>query len=274
MKKKDSERRRRRTTTGKISRDFFRQAIKGRLKMYEKRRKILEEAKQKLVDKGEMSRTERHDMNTYLNSIHGHIQLARMEIEEEKFSMGRVAKRAELIKRLSKLGIRLLKISKNLPPKKWTAEALGQRILEYPKIMRLTYQLDQPNIKIYVNNLAEKGSLKADDRWLSRLVLNLTANAIRAVDRADGKEGKVYVNTRVKDGRFRINVVDDGVGMTAEQKRKFGVGKSFTTKSVKKEHGLGFEVVRKALEMHNAKVEIKDNHPKGTVFSVEIPMLK
>ena len=128
----------------------------------------------------------------------------------------------------------------------------------------------KPETRIKIKNRAYGAVVGADERWLSRLVLNLVANAKRA---AEGGTVRVEVGTTSKD--FYISVSDNGKGLSEAQKKKFRKGRRFTTKTaVPEEHGLGSQVVKRALSLHNATIGISDNKPRGTVIRVKIPLAR
>jgi signal transduction histidine kinase len=260
----------RRTSTKKLSHSLVRRATRSGLAVLKKRTRTLLNKVEEYGQSGQMTAMEKHDMNGYVNGIYGQIDLIKMALEKKDFNISEVSKRLNLARRLLRLGYRLMGIAKKPKLKTWQADKLAETILEYPKLYRMMSELDMDKFEVKVSNTAGPRKLEANERWLSRLLLNLTANAGRAMPL---KGGSILVNCRTGEKNLVITVADTGRGMTAEQKKKFEVGESFTTKSEdKKNHGLGFHVVRNAVKLHNAKIKIMDNRPQGTVFIIRIPL--
>jgi signal transduction histidine kinase len=104
----------------------------------------------------------------------------------------------------------------------------------------------------------------ADERKLQQALLNLVLNAIQASPR--GARVSVIVG---KDGcGARIDVRDDGVGMTADVLSRIA-RPYFTTKEGGS--GLGVAVARGLVEQHGGQLEFRSTAGKGTTASVILP---
>ncbi|MGA8892270.1 MAG: ATP-binding protein [Anaeromyxobacteraceae bacterium] len=113
---------------------------------------------------------------------------------------------------------------------------------------------------VHVNGPAEQ---------LQLLVSNLLTNAMQAIP--PGRVGTVRVRVaRVGNGLVRVEVVDDGVGMTpAEQGRAFDP--FFTTREVGQGMGLGLSICH-AIALASAGTLTVESEPgRGATFRLELP---
>ena len=110
------------------------------------------------------------------------------------------------------------------------------------------------------------------ERLVIEVVTNLVTNAIRYTP--DG--GTILVRAYPKDGRVRIEVEDDGIGISPkEQKLLF---KEFTRLRRDDQDGkkipgigLGLSIVKRVTELHGGTVDLHSEVGKGSIFGVEFP---
>jgi PAS domain S-box-containing protein len=110
-----------------------------------------------------------------------------------------------------------------------------------------------------------------DPSGLHRSLLNLVTNAIDACihDPHEDKDWSVVIRTRKEDDGVRIDVVDNGVGMTKEVQDKL-FERFFSTKG-SKGTGLGLLVTRKIIDEHGGAISVESEPAKGTTFSLRFP---
>ncbi len=119
----------------------------------------------------------------------------------------------------------------------------------------------------------------ADEEQLTQVFLNLIKNAIEAV----GAEGQVTVVSRVvseysltkkgekKSRMLAVDIIDDGMGMTAEQQEQLFTP-FFTTKI--KGTGLGLAICQKIVSAHRGMIMVQSEPGKGTTFTVLLPLIQ
>ena len=125
---------------------------------------------------------------------------------------------------------------------------------------------DNKNIKLSVT-IEEDISIYANEALIMRMIDNLLSNALK------------YAETEVtvclaKRNRIILEVADDGIGISDNEKkliwdRFYKVDKSRTT-TEDNSSGLGLSITKKILELHDGKIAILDNKPKGTRFVVNL----
>ncbi|KAA0888859.1 sensor histidine kinase [Oryzomonas rubra] len=108
--------------------------------------------------------------------------------------------------------------------------------------------------------------LKIDRDQIKRVIINLLENAVAAME----EQGMVAISssydTELKMASF--SVADTGPGIAPEDKPRL-FEPYFSTK--KSGTGLGLAIVSSVVTDHSGFVRIKDNHPRGACFVVELP---
>lgn len=125
---------------------------------------------------------------------------------------------------------------------------------------------DNKNIKLSTT-IEEDISISANEALIMRMIDNLLSNALK------------YAETEVavclaKRNRIILEVIDDGIGISDEEKvniwnRFYKVDKSRTT-TEDNSSGLGLSITKKIVELHDGKIAVLDNKPKGTRFVVNL----
>lgn len=125
---------------------------------------------------------------------------------------------------------------------------------------------DNKNLKLIIN-IEENITVYANEALIMRMIDNLLSNALK------------YAETEVavclaKRNRIILEVADDGIGISdAEKKhiwdRFYKVDKSRTT-TEDNSSGLGLSITKKIVELHDGKIAVLDNNPKGTRFVVNL----
>ena len=122
--------------------------------------------------------------------------------------------------------------------------------------------------RVYQPNLPE---ISVDKHKVLQILLNLTTNAKHACLDSGREERLVTVRVSNGDGRIRVAVGDNGVGISAENIKKiFNYG--FTTRK-KGGHGFGLHSgALAAKELGGALLAHSDGPDKGATFTLELPL--
>ncbi len=106
-----------------------------------------------------------------------------------------------------------------------------------------------------------------DPDQFKRVIINLIDNSLVAM----GHKGNIIISLarNVVQNRLYIDVSDDGPGIPEEDKERL-FQPYFSTR--KDGTGLGLAIADKIISEHNGTIQVKDNVPKGSVFSIEIPI--
>ena len=107
---------------------------------------------------------------------------------------------------------------------------------------------------------------KFDRTQLIRVVTNLIKNGIQAIDEA--KAPKIAVHVFEDKNQVKITVLDNGIGISEENKPKVFEPK-FTTKT--SGMGLGLAMVKNIVETYKGSITFTSDKDNGTVFTVAFP---
>jgi len=126
------------------------------------------------------------------------------------------------------------------------------------------------NIEINSNiNKFKEIIIIADNKQLSRALINLTKNAIQAIP--PNKDGKIDIYIAENKNIVTIQIKDNGTGISDDLKEKLFTP-NFTTKS--SGSGIGLPIVKNIIESANGKIWFETELNIGTTFFVEFPIAK
>jgi two-component system NtrC family sensor kinase len=109
--------------------------------------------------------------------------------------------------------------------------------------------------------------LLGDESRLSQVVMNLTLNAIQAMD---GRGGRLRITTRPHDGGVRLTVEDEGCGIPPELLGKI-YEPFFTTKPAGKGTGLGLFITHRIVSEMGGSISVQSRAGDGTSLTVWLP---
>ena len=113
-------------------------------------------------------------------------------------------------------------------------------------------------------------SVRADRRMAEQSIWNLLANALKYA----APYGKVNVRI-ARDGKFvRLDVADEGKGLTARERRRV-FDRYYRAKDAMSSgvggFGVGLCTARDAVRAMGGELSVRANHPHGCVFSMSLP---
>jgi two-component system, NtrC family, nitrogen regulation sensor histidine kinase NtrY len=128
------------------------------------------------------------------------------------------------------------------------------------------YKEAQKNISFVFNRSGKVPIFNLDREQIKRVMINLLENAIEAIE----DRGEVVIDLAYDSvlKMVRIEVADNGRGIDSRNKARL-FEPYFSTK--KHGTGLGLAIVNTIITDHDGFIRIKDNHPKGTKFVIELP---
>ncbi len=124
-----------------------------------------------------------------------------------------------------------------------------------------------PN-RIIESTIREDAFIIADSLLIQMVVNNLLDNALKY----SAKENKIEVKL-LKDKSIELRVIDEGQGIADWEKKLvfekfYRLGNEATKRS--KGTGLGLYLTKKIVAAHKGKIYIADNHPKGSIFILQL----
>ena len=114
---------------------------------------------------------------------------------------------------------------------------------------------------------------KIDREAFESVISNLLENAVKY----GGENEEIEVELKENNGGITFTVKDKGPGIPKENRKKvfeqfYRQGNEEARKT--KGTGLGLYIVKKIVEAHRGNIEILDNIPRGSIFSVFLPVSK
>jgi signal transduction histidine kinase len=114
------------------------------------------------------------------------------------------------------------------------------------------------------------GSIRADERKVKQVLLNLLSNALKFTQEG----GRIDVRAATNEGIAEISVADTGVGIAPEDHEAvFEEFRQVGTADKKVEGtGLGLALCRKFVELHGGRIWVKSQLGQGSTFVFTLPV--
>ncbi|HSF05626.1 MAG TPA: GAF domain-containing protein [Methylomirabilota bacterium] len=114
------------------------------------------------------------------------------------------------------------------------------------------------------------GQIRADERKIKQVLLNLLSNALKFTPEG----GRVEVRASIVDGMVEISVADTGVGIAPQdQEVVFEEFRQVGTAAKKVEGtGLGLALSRKFIELHGGRIWVTSQVGVGSTFTFTLPL--
>lgn len=126
------------------------------------------------------------------------------------------------------------------------------------------YEGLKPGIEVASAVEEDVGNAMLDRAQIKQVLINLIDNAMEAIE----PPGMVRVSAEKQNGSLRIDVVDNGPGIPSEDRDKLFTP-HFSTKG--RGTGLGLSIVHRIISEHHGSIDVAENSPHGTIFSIELP---
>ncbi len=151
-----------------------------------------------------------------------------------------------------------------------------KELLDVTEIIASTVELFETQaktrvIEINVNLPKSCPSIEADRSEIEQLFSNLISNAIKY----NVEQGKVEVSVEPKNGCLKIEVADTGIGIDKEDLSQifddfYRVSRPETRYITGT--GLGLSIVKKIVESHFGRIEVRSKVNEGTTFIIKFPV--
>jgi signal transduction histidine kinase len=126
---------------------------------------------------------------------------------------------------------------------------------------------------LVIENALEEGTVAYANKDDVKLIFrNLISNAIKF----SNNSSNIFINAEKKPGALKINIKDEGMGMTVDMLSALQGEQStfFSTPGTAKEKGtgLGLMLVREFIQKNDGELTIASEVGKGSTFSVSLPV--
>lgn len=230
---------------------------------------MVSERTEQLVEKiGELeafSYSVSHDMRQPLRAMQGYAQIL-LEDYGEKFEH----EPKVFLQRIATAASRL--------------DRLIQDVLTYSRTTRENNELSTINLDEIVRGVVEgypslrnakveidpsAALVRGYEGPLTQSISNLLANAVKFVP--PGKTPEIRVCTEKRDGFVRLWIIDNGIGVAAQdQRRIFDIFARVHSNEMYEGTGIGLSIVKKSVEKMGGRVGVESEPGKGSRFWIEL----
>lgn len=150
---------------------------------------------------------------------------------------------------------------------------LVENMKELEELVSAGNSLQPYNLREVIENVAERYTLKTNiegdctvvaDKALSSVIDNIVGNAVK-----HGQADRIDVSIENEGDFCNLKIADNGLGISPEIKERiFEEGFSGC-----RGRGLGLYIVKKTIERYGGTIQVRDNHPCGTVFVLKLNSL-
>lgn len=129
--------------------------------------------------------------------------------------------------------------------------------------LEILQYLWEDRIKI-IKDYADIPHIRCKARQVNQVFMNLLANACQAIE----GDGKIFIQTQLKDSSIQVTIKDTGKGIASEYLEKiFDPG--FTTKGVGVGTGLGLSIAYNIIKDHGGTITVESEINKGSTFTIK-----
>lgn len=121
------------------------------------------------------------------------------------------------------------------------------------------------------NRIERDFIINADTNMIKTVIRNLISNAIKFTY----LNGKVFVDSKLKDNYWIISIMDTGVGISDNDMSKlFNLGESVSKPGTEDERGtgLGLLLCKEFIDLHHGNIWAESELGKGSTFNFSIPI--
>lgn len=208
-----------------------------------------------------------HELKTPLTIIRGEIEVTMMKERNEKeyqTVLGSILEETQTLQSIIETMLLLSKSDNETLKKRMVPIALDKLVLEAAKEKKR--QAEEKSIDIGISHM-EAVTIKAEPTLLKRAVVNLIDNALK-YSLADTV---VEIGLEKENDGAVLTVLDQGYGIAPDQiEMIFDPFYRIDTSHAKTipGHGLGLPIVQWIAILHDAKIDIKSEPGKGSVFKI------
>jgi len=237
----------------------------------------LRDANQRLQEldrlKDDFISTVTHELRTPLTSIRAFSEILKDnpsldEAQRAKF-LGIVIKESERLTRLINQVLDLSKIESGNA--EWHSSEIDMREVVDDAASAVSQMFKENGVQLEISLPRELPSIVADRDRVMQVMLNLLSNAAKFC-RSQG--GRVGVALARQDGFLRVDVTDNGIGISASDQEvifeKFRqVGDTLTNRP--QGTGLGLPICRQIINHFGGRLWVQSEPGKGATFSFTLP---
>lgn len=208
-----------------------------------------------------------HELNNPLSVVLGFSQLL-MARNQNHPELRQLEKVNEAARRCEKIVKNLLAFARGHKPER---KYLGVNGIVAKTLDLKKYQLHVNNIEVVTDLDAELPRTMLDFHQVQQVLLNLVTNAEHAMVGMRDRPGRLEIRTSCLDGTIRVEVRDNGEGMSPETLDRI-FDPFFSTKEQGRGTGLGLSVSYGIVQEHGGRIYARSERGRGSTFVIELPV--
>jgi signal transduction histidine kinase len=225
---------------------------------------------------GQITATVAHELYNPIGAVKLNLDLLEMQISGDGDLKHTVARLRRGVEHLSTIVMDLRHLTRTRDPERQTTD-LNMLLDEVVELA--SDRLERSRVCVERHYAAQLPQGEFDPQQLRKVFLNLLINAVEASPQNSGVELQTrYVSGNGAPspaeingdrGELVVSVIDRGVGMSGETKRRLFEA-FYTTKH--NGTGLGMMITQEIVKKHGGKIEVESEEGKGTMVSVYLPV--
>ena len=222
---------------------------------------------EKFAATGSLAATIAHEVNNPMEAIKNAIYLLAGAVPENALPVYNILKsETERVARIVRQMLGLYRNTEQVKP-------VNVNTIVEDTLLLLNRQLQRANVETITDLRPLPDAVIAADQ-IRQVLSNLVINAKDAMP----KGGRLRLGTRHIPGKddlhgwVRILIADTGTGISREMIRT--IFEPFVTTKGEKGTGLGLWIVKGIIQNHAGKLSVRSSQGKGTVFKIDLPVVK
>jgi nitrogen-specific signal transduction histidine kinase len=232
---------------------------------------IIQSDKLKII--GEMTANISHEINNPLTVVMGNAEMISFSLDNADLN----PLKNDLAKFTNNINLsvnRIMKIIANmkefLHKNEDAKEYVSVRDILKSSLMFLSPSIKKNKVDVKIISPENDLIIYVNKIKIEQVIVNLIQNALDALFDNQTVEPKIEIVVKSDhNGHIKIDIIDNGPGIKAEDREKIFTT-FFTTKEVGKGTGLGLSIANRILEAHQGKLELL-NAEQGACFQITLP---
>ncbi len=229
-----------------------------------------------LIAVGQIAATVAHELYNPIGAVKLNLDLLEMQVRGEDDVRHTVARLKRGVEHLSTIAMDLRYLTRPRDPERKPTDL--NKLLD--EVVELAGdRLERSRVYITRNYATWLPQGQFDPQQLRKVFLNLLINAVEASPQnsdvelhtqyVSGNGAPAPAESNGSDGALVISVIDHGVGMSVETKRRL-----FEAFYTTKRHGtgLGMMITQEIVKKHGGKIEVESQEGEGTTVNVFLPV--
>lgn len=220
---------------------------------------------ERLASVGRLAAGAAHEINNPLAAISAQAQLLlrREKDEKDRKALQSIVDQSS---RISKIISDLMGFARPAEPK---IEPTAVRMIVDHMLSIIEHRIKNSGVEIRKEFQPDIPLIYADARQLEQVFLNLTINALQAMEK--GGVLTIRVEVDLQKEQLKVEFIDTGVGIQPRDMPSI-FDPFFTTKREGEGTGLGLAICHSIIENHNGDITVTSQPGKGSAFTVYLPL--